>query len=152
VTFTLTAGAISISAPASKALGSVGTSTTATSIGGQLGSTTVTDGRAALVAAYAVTLTAGNFTTGTAGATETILGSTVSAFSGTASHTNATATKVATSTDSTAPVLSGSPIMGLSAYSGTDTSTYNPTISIPIPATNVAGAYSGVVTQTVTAV
>jgi hypothetical protein len=150
VTFTLTAGALAISAPATAGLGSVNTSSAATSITGQLGSTTVTDGRAALVAAYAVTLSASNFTTGTSGPTETIVGSTVTAFSGAVTHTNTTASKVATATSTGVPTAT--PIMGLAAYSGTDTAVYNPTISVPIPATNVAGLYSGVVTQTVTAV
>jgi hypothetical protein len=150
VTFTLTAGALAIDAPATAALGAVGTSSTATAVTGQLGETTVTDGRAALLAAYAVTLSSGNFTTGAAGANETIVGATVTSFSGPVTHTNTTATKVASAT--TTAVASAVPIMGLAAYNGTDTGVYNPTVNIPVPATNAAGAYSGVITQTVTAV
>jgi hypothetical protein len=150
VTFSLTAGALAISAPANASLGSVATSSTLTNVTGQLGSTTVTDGRGSLVAAYVVTLSSGNFTTGAAGPTETVLGSTVTSFSGAVTHTNATATKVPLET--TTGVAAAVPIAGLSAYSGTDTATYNPTVNIPVPATNVAGTYSGVITQTVTAV
>ena len=149
-TFTLTAGALAIDAPATADLGAVGTSATLTNVTGQLGATTVTDGRAALLAAYTVTLSSGNFTTGAAGVNETIQGSTVTAFSGAVTHTNTTATKVALAT--TTAVASAVPIMGLSAYNGTDTAGYNPTVNIPVPPTNAAGAYSGVITQTVTAV
>ena len=81
VTFSLTAGSLSIAVPASATLASGATSTSLTSVTGQLGSTTVTDTRGALVAAYVVNLSSGNFTTGAAGPTETIVGSTVTAFS-----------------------------------------------------------------------
>ena len=149
-TFTLTAGALAIDAPATAALGSVGSSTTAATLAAQLGTTKVTDTRGGLVSAYQVTLSSGDFTTGGGGAAETILGSTVTSKSGPVTHTNATVAKVATET--TTPVAAATPIMGLSAYSGNDEAVYNPTVSIPIPATNVAGAYSGVVTQTALAV
>lgn len=148
-TFELTAGSLSIDAPATASLGRVASSTTASTLTGQLGTTTVTDTRGSLTAAYQVLLTSGNFTTGTAGATETILGSTVTSMSGAVTHTNTTATKVATET--TVPVGPTVPIMGLSAYSGNDSATYNPTVVIPVPVTNVAGTYTGVVTQTVVA-
>jgi hypothetical protein len=150
VTFTLTAGALAIDAPATADLGAVGTSSSATAVSGQLGDTTVTDGRGGLLSAYVVNLSSGDFTTGAAGPNETILGSTVTAFSGTATHTNATVTKVALETSTLVPAAT--PIMGLSAYNGTDTSVYNPTVNIPVPATNAAGDYAGVITQTVTAV
>ena len=150
VTFTLAAGALSIDAPLSKDLGSVGTSATASVIGGALGNTTVTDARGGLLTAFTVTLTSSDFTTGAAGTDETISGATVTAYSGVVNHTNAMGVEVETS--SAAPVLSGAAITSLTGYSGTDVATYNPTISIPIPATKVAGDYAGVITQTVTAV
>jgi hypothetical protein len=150
VTFELTAGVLAIAVPATADLGAVGTSAAASAISGQLGETTVTDGRGALLAIHNVTLTSSNFTTGGAGVNETILGSTVTAMSGPVAHTNTTATAVPVETVVAVP--SGTVIEGLSAYNGTDTATYNPTVTIPIPATNAAGAYSGVITQTVLAV
>jgi hypothetical protein len=150
VTFTLTAGSLAIDAPTSKDLGSVGTSSTASVIGGALGTTTVTDARGGLLTAFTVTLSSSDFTTGTATATETISGATVSAYSGVVGHTNTMGVEVETT--SAAPVLSGGAITSLTGYSGTDVATYDPTISIPIPATNVAGDYAGTITQTVTAV
>jgi hypothetical protein len=152
VTFTLTAGVLAIDAPTSASLASVSTSSTATQATGNLGTTTVTDNRAGVLAAYTVALTSGNFTTGGSTAQETIQGSTVTGYSGTVTHTNATLTKVPLGTTSTAPVAAPVPIMGLSAYTGTDVASYNPGVIIPIPATNAAGLYSGTITQTVTAV
>ena len=147
VTFALTAGAIAIDAPATANLGAVGASTAATVVTGQLGSTVVTDTRGSLLGAYQVTLSSGDFTTGSAGVNETVLGATVTGMSGPVTHTNGTLTKVATET--LVPVASGLPILGLSAYSGNDTATFNPTVSITVPATNAAGVYTGVITQTV---
>lgn len=157
VTFELTAGVLAIAVPATASLGAVGTSAAASSISGPLGTTTVTDERGALLAIHNVTLTASNFTTDTTpldanppGVNETILGSTVTAMSGPVAHTNTTSTAVKVET--LAAVPSGTVIEGMSAYNGTDTATYNPTVTIPIPATNAAGVYTGVITQTVVAV
>jgi hypothetical protein len=150
VTFTLTAGALAIDAPATASLGSTSTSSTATTLTGAIGTTTVTDNRAAVLAAYTVALTSGDFTTGGGTTQEKILGATVTGFSGPVTHTNATATKVAAQT--TTAVAAPLPIMGLSAYTGTDVASYSPSVTIPIPATNAAGLYTGTITQTVTAV
>jgi hypothetical protein len=151
VTFTLSAGSLALSVPNSVNLGSVSTSSAATALSGQLGSSTVTDARGALVGAYTVSFSAGNFTNTTTGGTspqETILGSTVTAWSGVSSHTSG-----GTAVDTSSPgVASGLPITSLSLYTGTDTGSYNPSVNIPIPATNVAGVYSGVITQTVVGV
>jgi hypothetical protein len=150
VTFNLVGGTLSIAAPASVSLADVASSTTASTETGQLGSTTVTDTRGSLVGVYTVAVTSSNFTTGAAGPTQTILGSTVTAFSGPATFTNTSAGSVHVTT--TAPVAAAGvvPIEGNSAYSGNDSSSYNPTITIPVPATNVAGTYTGTITQTVT--
>lgn len=150
VTFELVGGGLAIDAPATANLGQVAASASLTTVTGQLGDTTVTDTRGGLLSAYQVFLSAGDFTTGAGGTNEKIVGSTVTGMSGPVTHTNTTATAVPTAT--TTGVASTVPIAGLSAFNGSDAAVYNPTISIPIPATNAAGAYSGVVTQTVLAV
>lgn len=150
VTFTLAAGELAISAPASANLGTVGGTATVAQVTGQLGNTVVTDNRGGVASIHNVTLSSGDFTTGTGGANKTIAGSTVTAMSGAVTHTNTTATAVAVATIVAVP--SGSTIMGLSAYTGNDKATYNPTVTIPIPVTNVAGTYTGTITQTVLAV
>lgn len=150
VTFTLAAGVLAIDAPLTANLGSVGGTSTVAQVSGQLGQTVVTDNRGGLLSIHNVTLSSGDFTTGTGGANKTILGSTVTAMSGAVTHTNTTATAVPVAT--TAAVPSGSTIMGLSAYNGNDKATYNPTVTIPIPVTNIAGTYTGTITQTVLAV
>jgi hypothetical protein len=150
VNFTLTAGSLSLSVPNSVNLGSVATSQGATLVTGALGGSTVTDARGALLGAYTVSFSAGNFTTGGGSANEKVLGSTITAWSGTSSHTNGAA--LATDTPSSPGVASGSPILTVTGYTGTDTGTYNPSVLIPIPANNVAGAYTGTITQTVVGV
>lgn len=149
-TFSLTAGTMSIDAPASVDLG-VHTLGTVTAIQGSLGTTTITDNRGGLLSAQIVTLTAGDFKTGAGGVNETILGSTVTAKSGPVAHTNTTVTAIKVETTA-AEVVSGSTITSFSAYDGNDVATYNPSITIPVPVTNVAGTYTGVITQTVAAV
>lgn len=149
-TFSLTAGTMSIDAPATAALGTFAAGTV-TSVAGPLGVTTVTDNRGGLLSAQIITLTAGDFTTGAGGVNETILGATVTAKSGPVAHTNTTATAVKVETTG-AEVLSGTTIASFSAYNGNDVATYNPSITIPVPVTNSAGTYTGVITQTVTSV
>src|SRR5690242_11449992 len=61
-TFTLTGGALSISAPASKALGSAATGSSV--ITAQLGTTTVTDARGALLGSWTSSVTSTDYTTG----------------------------------------------------------------------------------------
>jgi len=152
VTFTLQGGTLSISAPASANLGTVNSSTSATTVSGQIGSTTVTDTRGNLVGLYNVTVTSSDFATGggTTLGTDAISGATVTAFSGAASFSNATPGAVHLTTSVGVPATGLTPIEGDSAYTGSDTSSYNPTVTIPIPATNIAGTYTGTITQTVT--
>jgi hypothetical protein len=61
-TFTLSGGALSISVPASKNLGSAATG--ASSLSSQLGTVTVTDDRGALAGCWTATVASTDFTTG----------------------------------------------------------------------------------------
>ena len=148
-TFSLTAGSLSIDAPATTALGSFA-SGSVSSVSGALGETVVSDTRGALAAAHVVTFSSGDFKTGGGTVTETIAGSTVLARSGAVSHTNTTAGAVEVETLTDVP--SGSTLASYTGYTGNDEARYNPTVTIPILTTNVAGTYTGVITQTVVAV
>ena len=149
VTFSISAGALSISAPSSASLGSFGAGTGVTNVSGKLGSTTVSDLRSSLAGAYNVTATASNFTTGAGGLNETVLGANVTMFSGPSTHTNTSATLAVVDTTVGVPAAGVLPILTVTGYTGNDSASYNPTVAIPVPATNAAGTYAGTITQTV---
>ncbi len=140
-TFTLTAGALSISAPtAGVSLGSQVASTTSSTISGSLGVVTVTDQR-------------GGTTTWTASAISTAFtppagpadpASNVSYGSGTIT---VSATVVATEVDETN--LTGLSTVVTGASTGISTASWNPTISVVVPANYAPGVYSATVTHSV---
>jgi hypothetical protein len=147
-TFGITAGGLGVAVPASANLGSAAPGASATS---QLGVVTVTDDRAALTAAWTATVTSTSFTTGGATPAETIANSALSYWSGPATATTGTGTPApgqATSGD--AVVLStGRTAFSWSAGNGNNSATWNPTLIVAVPATAVAGTYSGTVTHSV---
>jgi hypothetical protein len=140
-TFTLTAGALSISAPtASVSLGSQVASTAPSTITGLLGVVTVTDQR-------------GGTTTWTASVISTAFtplagpadpASNVSYGAGTIT---ASATVVATAV--TASDLTGVSTVVTGASSGISTASWNPTISVVVPANFAPGVYSATITHSV---
>jgi len=147
-TFTLTAGTLTISAPASGNLGSVTTGTATTSA--QLGSVAVTDNRGALLGSWTASVSTTDFTTGGATSNETIAKTAVDYWSGVASTTGTgvftpgqtlVANKVTMSVARTAYSATG--VVGL------NTATWNPTMIVNIPSAAVAGVYSGTVTHSV---
>jgi hypothetical protein len=141
--FELTAGGLSISAPSGAvSLGTQAVSASASSIGGQLGIVTVTDqrgGATAWVASVIVTA----FTPTTGPATTAIPATKVSYSAGTVTQVGVTTTQPAT-TDLTgvSPVVNGS-------STGLSTASWNPTISVTLPANAQPGIYSGTVTHSV---
>ena len=134
--FTLTAGTLSISAPTgSVSLGSQAVSSSPSTISGQLGVVTVTDqrgGATSWVASVIVTA----FTPTTGPAVTAIPATQVSYAAGTITQSGVTATKPAT-TDLTgvSPVVNG-------ASTGLSTASWNPTISVTLPANAAPGVYS----------
>lgn len=150
VTFTLTGGGITISAPSADAAltGGVVGSVVNTSLSGSLGSTTVTDARG-----------------GVTGWTSTITGSAFTSTNGTIPVSAAkvfvaapivpTGIAVVTSgtyvSEATGLTLSATaqPFVTATAVVGNNAATFNPTIAVAIPSNAVAGTYTGVVTQTV---
>jgi hypothetical protein len=150
VTFTLTAGSLSVSDPSNTSLGSVATGTA--SITSSLGATNVTDGRGALLGTWTASVSSTDFTTGGATANETIGKANVSYWSGNTTASSGTAVRVPgqllavnaqdMSTSRTAFSATG--------VVGNNSTTWNPTLVVTIPSAAVAGTYSGTVTNSVT--
>jgi hypothetical protein len=150
VTFSLTAGLLSISDPADKALGSIATGTA--SLTNTLGTVSVTDSRGALNGTWTASVASTDFTTGGATSNETIVKGQVDYWSGAALSTTGTAVvvpgqllvlnKQALSAARTA--------MSATAVIGNNTASWNPTVVVNVPAQAVAGTYSGTITHSVT--
>ena len=148
-TFTLTAGSLAISAPASKDLGSG--STGGGTLSAQLGTVTVTDTRGALLGTWTASVTSTDFTTGGGTANETIADDEVTYWSG-----------ASTASSGTAVFLPGQPLaanaqalgasrtaFSASAIVGNNSVSWNPTLTVNVPATAVAGTYTGTITHSV---
>jgi hypothetical protein len=149
VTFSVTTGTLTITAPATVALPDGAPGTTIT---GPVGPVTVTDNRALLAAAWTATLSSTPWTTGGATTAETIPVSDVGYAVG---PITTTGTITATGTDHPAGVaagdLSGTPqtVVTGTAGVGDNSATWNPTLSVAVPASAVGGAYTGTITHSV---
>jgi hypothetical protein len=142
-TFQLTAGALSISVPAgSVSIGTQVVSTGVSTISGQLGVVTVTDqrgGSTSWVASVIVTA----FTPTTGPAVTAIAADKVSYAVGTITQVGVTATKpVTTDLTGVSPVVNG-------ASTGLSTASWNPTISVSLPANAAPGIYTATITHSV---
>src|SRR3954452_16316847 len=144
VTFTLSGGSLTLTAPAAAALTAGGLGVGGTTATGTLGSSVVTDTRGALAHTVTVTMSSTDFTT-TGGAT--IDKSNVTGYSGVAVP-GAVAVPVPTLTGQTVGASGGAAILQLTGVVGSASATYSPTVSVAVPGNAVAGDYSGVVTQT----
>ena len=140
-TFTLTAGALSISAPtASVSLGSQVASTTASTIAGSLGAVTVTDQRGGTTT-WTTSVISTAFTPPSGPADPA---SNVSYMAGVVT---VSPTVVATAVDATN--LTGVSTVMTGASTGISTATWNPTISVVVPANFAPGVYSATITHSV---
>jgi hypothetical protein len=142
VTFAVTTGALSMSAPVSVNLGSGAPGTT---ISGALGPVTVTDDRALLSASWTATAAASDWTTGAATPAETIPASDVGYDPGSITTTGtitATGTPITLSGTAT-PVVTGT------SGVGDNTATWDPVVSVAVPASATGGVYTGTLTQSV---
>ncbi|MBU4337538.1 MAG: hypothetical protein KJ548_13345 [Actinobacteria bacterium] len=138
VTVEVTAGTLSISAPAAPVdLGTVTASTTAQTVAAPLGDVTVTDTRGGVdgwVAAVAAS---------------PVLGTTLG---GQISYTTPAAVVVGVSTVTNADaadILTSSNVQTASAVSGANTAVWSPSISVTLPAGAQVGTYTSVVTHSV---
>lgn len=149
-TFTLSAaGGLSISVPASKNLGSAATN--AGTLSAQLGTVTVTDDRGLLAGTWTASVSSTDFTTGLASANETIAKANISYWSGAATATTGTLTATpgqllainAVTLTASRTAFSAAAIVGNNSLS------FNPTVTVNIPASSVTGTYSGTITHSV---
>jgi len=142
VTFTVTTGALTMTAPATADLwgGAPGTN-----ISAALGAVVVTDDRALLSATWTTDASATDWTTGGGTAAETIPAADVGYDPGTITTTGTvTATGTPISLSATAaPVVAGTDGVG------DNTASWDPNITVAVPASAVGGAYSGTLTQSV---
>ena len=149
MTFTVTTGTLTITAPATIPLGSGAPGTT---ISGPVGPVTVTDNRALLTAAWTATVSASAWTTGGGTPAEIIPVSDVGYAVGSIATTG---TITATGTDRPAGTavadLSGTAktVVTGTAGVGDNSATWNPTLSVAVPASAVGGDYTGTVTHSV---
>jgi hypothetical protein len=149
VTFTVTTGTLTITAPATIPLGSGAPGTT---ISGPVGPVTVTDNRALLTAAWTATASATAWTTGGGTLAETIPVSRVGYAVGSITTTGTiTATGTSLPAGVAAGDLSGTaqPVVTGTAGVGDNSATWNPTLSVAVPASAVGGAYTGTLTHSV---
>jgi hypothetical protein len=138
VTYTVTSGALTMSVPVSASLGSGAPGTV---ISGQIGAVNVTDDRALASASWSVTASETDFTSGA---------STIPATSATYTVGTVTTTGTITAT-STNVTLSNSAqvVVTGSAGVGPNTASWNPTVTVHVPAGAVGGAYNGTLIQSV---
>ena len=149
VTFELTAtGGLSISAPAAADLGSAGTD--ATTLSGSLGTVTVTDSRGALLGSWTAWVSATDYTTGGASAAVTIDSSSVRYWSGLPSLTGVAVVVPGQATALLAQDLGASrTAASATATVGNTSASWAPTVIVDVPASAVAGVYTGTVTHSV---
>ncbi|MFI1095929.1 hypothetical protein [Streptomyces sp. NPDC020917] len=138
VTYTVTSGALTLSVPASDDLGS---GAPGTAISGAIGPVTVTDDRALASASWSVTAAETDFTNGASTIPATSAGYDPGTITTTGTIT-ATTTSV-TLSSSAQVVVTGSD--GVAA----NTATWNPTVTVHVPASAVGGTYTGTLTQSV---
>ena len=142
VTFTVTVGALTLTAPGTASLGTVLPGHTVT---GPLGSVTVTDNRALLTASWTATASSTDFTTGGGTPNETIP-------VGDVDYDPGEITKTGTITVTGTPItLSATPatVVAGTASVGNNTATWNPSIGVDVPPAAVGGLYTGTITQSV---
>jgi hypothetical protein len=142
VTFTVTTGGLTMTAPASADLGSGAPGTTIT--GNLGGNVLVTDLRATLGGTWTATASSTAWTTGTGTADETIPAADATYTPGAITTTG---TITATGHNIT---LSGLPQTVVTAtVTGNNTAAWDPTIAVAVPSVAVGGAYHATLTQSV---
>lgn len=144
-TFAITAGSLSISEPASTvSLGSV--TAGSLTLTGSLGDVTVTDARAALAAAWTASVSSTEFSAGT-NVSQKVATTNISYVSGAGT---AAAGQIGTFTPGTVASMDlVTRTAGVWAGTGSNTVTWNPSLTFSLLASQVAGTYTGTVTHSV---
>ena len=144
VTFSVTVGALTMTAPGSVNLG---TGSPGTTISGQLGEVVVTDATASLAASWTATASSTNWLLvgGTNTAAETIPAGDVTYDPGDVSHTGTiTVTPHTIQLSGTAQT-----VVAGTAGVGNNSATWNPNLEVAVPSAAVGGDYSATLTQSV---
>jgi hypothetical protein len=138
LTFTVTSGALTMTAPGAANLGSGAPGTT---VGAPIGLVTVTDNRALSSASWTATASSTDFINGA----NTIPATDANYDAGAITHTG---TITITATDIT---LANTPqtVVAGTVGSGDNSASWNPTISVAIPGTAVGGTYTATLVQSV---
>lgn len=147
-TFSLAAGALSISAPASHDLGS---GSAGGNVSGQLGTITVTDNRGALGGSWTATVSSTDFTTGGGTADETIGKAQATYWSGAATASSGVAAFTPGQLLAANAQTLGTSRTAFSATGtvGNNSASWNPTVTVNIPSSAVAGDYTATITHSV---
>jgi len=145
---TIASGLLAITAPASTALPSASPGG-ATSV--RLGTVTVTDNRGIASASWTATVTATTFVTGGGTVAETIPLTQVTYWAGPATATTGTGTFTPGQASATAAVSLTAPqtAFSLSSGSSVNSASWNPTLSVSVPAGAIAGTYTATITHSV---
>jgi hypothetical protein len=148
VTFGITAGALDITVPASKALGNVAPGNAASA---QLGAVTVTDLRAQANAAWTASVISTDFAGSGTAAGETIPATAVSYWSGPATSTTGTGTRTPgqAAVGNAVAIDTSETAFALTAGTGNSITEWNPTLIVQTPTDALAGTYTGTVTHSV---
>lgn len=146
-TFTITAGALAITVPGSTVALATGTvNTGAATATGQLGSVVVADTRGALVNSWTTTVSSTTFVTGGATANETVAVNEIAYSSGASTASSGLGAFVpGTLANGAVPGVAGTH----TGLAGNSSTTWNPTLTFTLLASQVAGTYTGTVTHSV---
>lgn len=143
VTVQISAGTLDITVPTSSVnLGLVNVSGSPQTVSSQLGTVAVTDGRGG-TAGWTVTANAVDFT-----GPQNISVSAPGSSSYTSPSAAVTGTAIVTNTD-LAPLYPPGPVQVATGVSGINSASWNPTISVTLPANALAGTYSSTITHSV---
>jgi len=148
ITLVIGAGLLAISVPSAAALPSASPGGTASA---QLGPVTVTDQRGMTGASWTATVTATTFVTGGASPAQTIPLAQVTYWSGPATATTGTGTFTPGQASASAAVNLTTPETAFSFTGGSsiNSASWNPTLSVSVPAAAVAGTYTATITHSV---
>jgi len=143
-TFSITSGSLGITVPTSASLGSVASG--ALTVSGQLGSVSVADTRGALLNAWTATVGSTAFVTGTSTAKETVAKTNIAYSSGAATSTSGLGTFVPGTVATMEVAGTGAAWTGAE---GNATAAWNPTLTLTLLSSQVAGTYTGTITHSV---
>lgn len=142
-TFSLTSGALSVTAPTSAGLGSADLAST--SLAGSLGTVSVDDQRGEALADWSVAVSGGTFTTGGATTSETVPATALAYDPGVVSG-SLTTLPVGTAVSDLSVTKT---VVTLTDGVGSNTANWSPTVTVTIPDGIVAGSYSGTITHSI---